>query len=245
MRKDLIPTSVADKYLASLTDGSFKIMARSTDEEVELLMHGAVGDGWDHLDSRSVASFLAKNRGKRVNLRINSPGGLVFDGIAIHNALLQHEGEVVAKVEGIAASAATVAMMAADRIEMFANATMMIHRAWGLTVGNRTDMADMIDVLDKIDSAIATTYEARTGKSKDEIYKLMDGKKDGTWFTAEEAVGEKFADVVLAAPEQGEAAEAEASTDTAVHHAVAVAAKSRIAAAVKVRARKVALDNSK
>lgn len=126
-----------------------------------------------------------------INLHINSPGGNVFDGIAIFNLLKNHKASVTAYVDGLAASMGSVIPMAADRIVMPENALMMIHNPWGGAVGEAEEMRKMADVLDKIKSSLMSVYINRTGKTEEEISAIMDAE---TWYTGAEAVAAGFAD---------------------------------------------------
>jgi ATP-dependent Clp protease protease subunit len=130
-------------------------------------------------------SFKAIPAGRKINLSINSPGGSVFDGLAIYNAILPRRKDVTARVEGLAASIASVITCAAGRVEMPANSFMMIHNASaGLTVGNASDHSDMAALLDKMDNQLATIYARRTGRPFSDVKAKMNAQ---TWFTAQEA----------------------------------------------------------
>ena len=120
-----------------------------------------------------------------INLRLNSPGGSVFDAVAIHNALARHEGTVTVWIDGIAASAASYVAMAGDEIVMPENAFLMIHDPSGLVMGTATDMRAMAETLEKIAGSMTRGYAARSGKSEEEIAALMAAE---TWFDAQEAL---------------------------------------------------------
>jgi ATP-dependent Clp protease protease subunit len=130
-----------------------------------------------------------------INLRINSPGGEVFDGIAIYNILRRHKAKVNISIDGIAASIASVIAMAGDTVSMPANAMMMIHDPSGVVVGTSKDMRDLSDALDKVKASMVATYASKSNLSSEEIEKIM---SDETWLTAEEAVEFGFADVIEA-----------------------------------------------
>lgn len=151
-----------------------------------------------------VAQFLRQNKGKPVNVRINSPGGLVFDGIAIHNALKAHDGPVTTIIEAFAASAATLIAIAGNPARIYDNARFMIHNSIGAAFGNKYVQRELFDILDGIDNGLALTYQAKSGKPLGEIKKMMDGtgKEDGTWLDAKEAKSMGFIDeiVKLSAP---------------------------------------------
>lgn len=185
------------EVLNSATSSDFKVAVRAQDDAVEMMIHGVIGDDWQGLDSGSVAAFMKDHRGKAVNVDINSPGGLAFDGVSIYNVLAQHDGIVSVNITGIAASAATIIAMAGDNIRIAENGSFMIHRAMGISVGNQKVMLDTAEFLDKIDNQIAATYAARTGRKAETMLKLMDGTVDGTTFSGQEAVDNGFANEVI------------------------------------------------
>jgi ATP-dependent Clp endopeptidase proteolytic subunit ClpP len=136
---------------------------------------------------------LADIRANKITLRINSPGGDVFDGIAIFNALKRHEAEINIFVEGIAASAASFIAMAGDTITMMPHSQMMIHEAHGLVIGPADDMRKMADILDKSSNNIASIYAERAGGTIEEWRARM---RDETWFSDQEAVELGLADSI-------------------------------------------------
>lgn len=148
----------------------------------------------------------------QITVRINSPGGDVFDGLAIHAALKQHPSEITCQVDGIAASAASFIALAGKKCVMSENALMMVHCAWGFALGNKADMRETADILDKIDSQLADIYAKKTGKSPAECLAMMEGegKKDGTWLTAQESKDYGLVDEMMP-PEDGEDAAAQAA----------------------------------
>lgn len=188
----------ASKEVQALASSeSFKVGVKASAESVEMMIHGVIGDSWEGLDSGSVSNFLKDHRGKSVNIDINSPGGLAYDGVAIYNALVMHDANVNVDITGIAASAATIIAMAGDHIRIAENASFMIHRAWGVSIGNSAVMRDVGEMLDKIDAQIAATYAARTGRTVAKMSQLMVGTVDGTTFSGTEAVSERFADELI------------------------------------------------
>jgi ATP-dependent Clp protease, protease subunit len=136
---------------------------------------------------------LAGLKGMTVQLRINSPGGDVFEARAIATAIAQH-GDVVAHIDGLAASAATYVATAAKRVEMADGGFFMIHNAWTLAYGNKNDLRSTAELLDKVDQSIINDYAKKTGKSVDEITGWMDAE---TWFSAREAKDNGFVDNVF------------------------------------------------
>ncbi|RPI59408.1 MAG: Clp protease ClpP [Ignavibacteriales bacterium] len=129
-----------------------------------------------------------------LNIYINSGGGDVFAGQAIHSILKRHSAKKTVYIDGLAASIASVVAMAGDTIVMPKNAMMMIHKAWTICVGNANDFRKLADDLEKVEETIISAYESRDLTiARDEIVKLMDAE---TWLTADEALEYGFIDEV-------------------------------------------------
>ena len=128
-----------------------------------------------------------------MTLRLNSPGGSVFDAVAIYNALQRHAGRVTVSIDGIAASAASYIAMAGDEIIMPENAFLMIHDPSGMVMGTAADMRAMAEALDKIGASLLRGYAAKSGKPEKDIAKLMARE---TWLDAAEALEMGFADIM-------------------------------------------------
>lgn len=137
----------------------------------------------------SAKGFLAElgalPDGVPIDLRLNSPGGSVFDAVAIYNALQRHDGTITVWIDGIAASAASYVAMAGDEIVMPENAFLMIHDPSGLVMGTAADMREMADTMDKIAAGMVRGYASRSGRAEEEIAALMAAE---TWFDAEAAL---------------------------------------------------------
>ena len=155
---------------------------------------GAGPDGGG-VTARRVAAELRRAGNGPVAVSINSPGGDLFEGLAIHNLLRAHPREVRVRIVGLAASAASIIAMAGDRIEMAAGGFLMIHNSWGAVVGNRHDMRAAADVFAEFDGAMAEIYAARSGGTLAEMEALMDG---ASWIGAERAIGLGLADAAIA-----------------------------------------------
>jgi len=134
-----------------------------------------------------------------IRLRMNTPGGLVFDGVTIYNALRDHKAAVHVTVDGFAASIGSVIAMAGDTVTMNRGSHMMIHDASGGVLGNASEMREFADVLDKLSQSIAGIYADRAGGTADTWRALM---LKETWYTAEEAVAAHLADTVPGADKE-------------------------------------------
>ncbi len=170
----------------------YKITAKS--ESADIYLHDRIGDNYG--EGVSAKEFLkelhALNVGQ-INLSIHSPGGSVFDGLAIHNGLRVHRAQVTVRIEGLAASSASVVCMAGDIVKMPENALMMVHNPSGLVYGQSADMRKTADLLDKIQGSIVSAYQQKSYLNEDKIGEMMAVE---TWMSAAEAVELGFADEV-------------------------------------------------
>ncbi|MBF0308121.1 MAG: Clp protease ClpP [Magnetococcales bacterium] len=168
--------------------------AQNGKKTAEIAIYGPIMDEkWSDEEVAPVdfaAELKALGDVEQIDLRINSPGGSVFAGFAIHNMLVRHPAKVVAHVDGLAASIASVIAMAGDEIHMPANALMMIHDPSGMVWGGASDMRKMADSLDKITEGIVASYQRHSGKTIEEIKALMAAE---TWMTGNDAVALGFA----------------------------------------------------
>nr|DAM33029.1 MAG TPA: major capsid protein [Bacteriophage sp.] len=144
----------------------------------------------------SAASFAQDlkdcgNNLKQINLHIHSPGGDVFDGIAIYNLLKSHPANVTVYIDGLAASMASVIAMAGNEIIMPENAMMMIHKPWGIQGGDAEDMRKYADLLDKVENTLIPAYANKTGKTPEELAEMLSAE---TWLNGKECVEQGFAD---------------------------------------------------
>ncbi|MBV2144867.1 Clp protease ClpP [Falsochrobactrum sp. TDYN1] len=166
------------------------------DGDTTISMFDVIGeDGWSGggVTANRISAALRSIGSKDITVCINSPGGDMFEGIAIYNLLRAHPAKVTVEVLGWAASAASIIAMAGDDIRMGLGSFMMVHNAWGLVIGNRHDMRDAATLFDQFDAAIADIYAARTGMERAHIEQLMDAE---TFMAAAQAVEYGFADVV-------------------------------------------------
>jgi ATP-dependent Clp protease, protease subunit len=176
-----------------------KSFAAEADEPNTISIYGVIGDDMfgEGFTAKRMAGALRSIGPNAVTVNVNSPGGDMFEGLAIYNLLREHPAEITVKVMGVAASAASLVAMSGDRVLMGAGAVMMIHNAWGMVIGNRHDFADAASVFETFDASMAAIYAARTGKDSAAIMAMLDGPtraSDGTYMTAAEAVAAGFAD---------------------------------------------------
>lgn len=160
--------------------------------EAEVLVYDVIG-GLYGIDAGLFVKDLKAIKAETIHLRINSPGGEVNAARAIQTALAQHPAQVVAHIDGLAASAATVIMLAADQIVASSGAFVMVHNPWGLTIGDAEAHRASAGLLDKYATALAGDYQRRTGKDEATVRGWMDAE---TWFTAAEAVEAGLVDEV-------------------------------------------------
>lgn len=163
-------------------------------------------DYWtgEGVTAKRIAAALRSIGERDVVVNINSPGGDMFEGLAIYNLLREHPGKVTVKVLGVAASAASIIAMAGDEVQVARAGFLMIHNAWVLAAGNRHDFRDYADYLEPFDASMADIYVARSGQDLAAIQKMMDGE---TWIGGSAAIEQGFADVLLASDEVAEQAD--------------------------------------
>lgn len=157
-------------------------------------------DPWtgEGVTAKRISAALRSIGDKDVVVNLNSPGGDLFEGMAIYNLLRDHKGEVTVRVLGVAASAASIIAMAGDEILIARAGFIMIHDTWVITLGNRHDLREIADTLEPFDAAMADIYAARTGLEAKKIGKMMDAE---TWIGGAAAVEDGFADALLPADE--------------------------------------------
>ena len=177
----------------------YKITAQS-DDEAEIMIYDVIG--WPFISADDFVRALAGITAKTVTVRINSPGGDVFDGMAIFNALKTYNGKVVTRIEGIAASMASVIALAGKEVQAYANTMYMIHEPYAFTAGNQYSLRELADILEKMSGQMIDIYSSNASPGKREIAQMM---KDETWLTAKEAKEKGFIDTII----DGKAAKAQ------------------------------------
>lgn len=172
------------------------LKAETNGEEATIYLYDViVSDSfWGGVSALDFAKELANIKAPTINLRINSPGGDVFAGRAMESAIRDHQSNIVSHIDGQAASAASYVALAASTVKMSDGAFIMIHKAWSVALGNSEDMLSMAGLLEKVDETLVSTYAERTGNDESQIRDWMSAE---TWFTAQEAVDNGFADEIV------------------------------------------------
>lgn len=178
-------------------DGGIKA-ANSNDNTISIF--DVIGsDYWgEGVTANRIAGALRSMNGEDVTVSINSPGGDMFEGLAIYNQLREYSGKVTVKVLGIAASAASIIAMAGDEVQIGRGAFLMIHNCWVVAVGNRLDLARAAQDMEPFDRAMQDIYSARSGLDAETVSAMMDNE---TYIGGNDAVEKGFADRLLSADE--------------------------------------------
>jgi ATP-dependent protease ClpP protease subunit len=177
--------------LSERPEGWFKIMNQAEDS-AEIYIYDEIG-GWG-VQAGQFATALRDLDVGALKVRINSPGGDYFDGVAMFNLLREHRATVAVVVDGLAASAASIVAMAGDTVTMGKGSQMMIHDALVATIGNAADLREMADQLDETSQDIAQMYADRAGGT---VTEWRDRMRAETWYSAEDAVAVGLADEVV------------------------------------------------
>jgi ATP-dependent Clp endopeptidase proteolytic subunit ClpP len=168
--------------IKNLVDMNWYNIKNLSDASTEVVIYDEIGT-WG-VDSKSFIEEVKGISTENVLLRINSPGGSVIDGLAIHDAIKRMPQKVTAQIEGLAASIASVIALGADEVTMSENSLFMIHNVWGGETGGAKEMRKAADLMDKMGDRLVNIYVSKTGKEESEIRNWMN---EETWFTAEEA----------------------------------------------------------
>lgn len=180
---------------SSLKSNSWFRMQAGHQNDADIYIYDEIGF-WGVTAKQFVSDLNALGDITHISLHINSPGGDVFEGIAIFNALKSHGATITVYVDGVAASMASVIAMAGDTVIMPENAFMMIHKPWGFSGGYAEDMRSYAELLDKVEGVLLPAYAQKTGKTTDEIAAML---ADETWMSGTECLEHGFADQVMPA----------------------------------------------
>ncbi len=161
----------------------------ASDVEASIYLYDEIG--FFGVSASDFANQLRALKAPTIHLRLNSPGGDVFDARAIVTAIREHPSQVIAHVDGLAASAASYIMTACDEVEISDGAMVMIHQPFGTMTGTASDMRATADLLDQIEESMISDYEKKSGKSRDNIKAWMEAE---TWFTSADALANGLVD---------------------------------------------------
>lgn len=172
-------------------------LMKNDEKSAEMILYGTIGSDefWDDISDKAFKQDI-ENIGdvENITLHINSPGGSVFSAVAIANTLKNHKAKVIANIDGLVASAATIITSACDIVKMPKNAMFMIHNPITMAYGNNQDMAKAVELLDKIKDNIIATYLGKVNIDKEKLSELMNNE---TWLTAKEAKEYGFIDEII------------------------------------------------
>lgn len=166
-------------------------------DDTTITMYDPIGFDWwtgEGVTAKRVSAALRSIGDKDVTVKINSPGGDVFEGLAIYNLLREHKGKVTVQVLGLAASAASFIAMAADEVQIARAGFLMIHNSWTIGAGDRNELREIATFLEQIDGTLADIYAVKTGDQAAAMAKMMDVE---TWMGGSAAVEAGFADSLL------------------------------------------------
>lgn len=183
--------AIAAFWGKSLKDKSWYSIDTS-EGQAEVLIYDVIG--WPFIDANTFVNDLNKIKSKEITVGLNTPGGDVFDGTAIYNALKNHPAKIITRIDGIAASMGSIIALSGDEIQIGSNAYYMIHNPWSFAIGDYREMEKEAELLQRIGSTLAQTYSSRTGIDAGEAQSMMD---DETWIIGSELVEQGFADTVL------------------------------------------------
>ena len=175
----------------------WNLVKNEEEKTAELILYGSIGSDeyWDDISDKVFKQDI-ENLGdvENITLHINSPGGSVFSAVAIANTLKNHKAKVIANIDGLAASAATIITSACDTVRMPKNALFMIHNPITFAYGNNQEMQKTVEMLDKVKNSIIETYLNKAKTDKETLSELMDNE---TWMDAETAKEYGFIDEIV------------------------------------------------
>lgn len=204
----------------ALSSWNPQIVAAERDSDRSIGIYDPIGADYytgEGVTSKRIAAALRSMGQGPVVVNINSPGGDLFEGLAIYNLLRDHPGEVTVKVLGVAASAASIIAMAGDKVQIAKSAFFMVHNAWVAVVGNRNDLSELVKTLEGFDAAMADIYSAKTGLSKQKVAALMDAD---SWIGGDDAIEYGFADELIDADQSSKVERSKALTVRRVESAL-------------------------
>ncbi len=167
----------------------------AVNDVTEIFVYDQIGEDFfgEGVTAKNFIEELGKVSSKNIHLHINSPGGSVFDGIAIANALERHPATVTSYIDGLAASIATIIALAGEKVVMSGNSLFMVHNPSVMAGGTAEDLRKHADLLDKVRDTLVNTYQAKTGMATEDLVAVLDAE---TWYSADEAYAAGFVDEI-------------------------------------------------
>lgn len=187
----------------SKAERTLRVRNAADGSSADVYLYDAIG-GWLGISAEQFTKEFSAITAPTINLHVNSPGGDVFDGTAIYNAIQQHPSNVVVHVDGVAASIASIIALAGNEVRMGEGSYFMIHNPFAMAIGDAGELRQTADLLDKVGGQLAGIYARQTGMPMGDVKAAMDAE---TWYTAQEAVDAGFATSV-AVPDEDDAAAA-------------------------------------
>lgn len=172
----------------------------ASDGGAEIIVYDVIG--WPFVQAEAFVRDLSALDADHITVRLNSPGGDVFDGVAIYHALRQHKATVTTRIEGMAASIASIIALAGDEVHAYNATRYMIHDPWVFAIGNQYDLRDTADILEKIGADMVDIYASHSKVGKRELKTMM---KDEAWLTAKEAHERGFVHKVVDSGQKAQA----------------------------------------
>lgn len=194
--RTMMASDARERLMAQAGRGWYRIDNQTGDGPARIYIYDVID--LFGVDAAQLVPEIAALNTDQIELHINSPGGNVFDAVAIYNALREHPARVESRIDGIAASAASYIAQAAETVVMAQHSMMMIHEPWGITLGDAEDHRKQSETLDRIGNTIASIYAERAGGSVDE---WRDRMHEESWFDDQEAVAVGLADSVAGSNE--------------------------------------------
>jgi ATP-dependent Clp protease, protease subunit len=191
-RTKAVAKAISGIYNRSLEPFDWYEIRAQADDEAEMLIYDFIG--WPFNDAGEVIRAIAGLKGKKITVRINSPGGDVFDAMAIYNAITAHDVKVTTRADALAASAASIILLAGKEVQAYQNAMLMIHEPLALVMGNQHEMREMADILGKVNDNMVDIYAKQSSTGKKEIREMLSAE---TWMTAKDAKEKGFIDTIL------------------------------------------------
>ena len=176
---------------------ALKIQNKAKDQ-ADIWIYGDIGESWsgDSDTAKDLSEELKKLAGvKEITLRINSPGGNVFDGLAMYNSLKKFPARIITEIDGMALSIASIIALAGDEVRMAGNAVYMIHNPWTIAYGDSNEMRKVAEQLDLVRDSLAGTYATKT-KDLASLEQISEWMNAETWFNSDEALKSGFVDQI-------------------------------------------------